>query len=182
MKDRILEFRRIPAAQLRANPRNWRTHPPAQRAALRGILAEVGYVDALIARRLPDGSFELIDGHLRAETTPDGDVPVLVVDLDETEANKVLATLDPLAAMAETDAQQLRRVLCDVSTGDEHVAALLQDLQRVAEGTGELDISRRDIPIPECYRVIVECDDEQQQQDVYERLAAEGYDCRLLVV
>jgi hypothetical protein len=31
---------------------------------------------------------------------PDALVPVLVVDLDDKEADKVLATFDPLAAMA----------------------------------------------------------------------------------
>ncbi len=44
----------------------------------------------------------LMDGHLRAETTADQLVPVLVLDANEAEANKLLATLDPLAGMAET--------------------------------------------------------------------------------
>ena len=39
----------------------------------------------------------LVDGHLRAETTPDAIVPVLVLDVDEAEADKILLTLDPLA-------------------------------------------------------------------------------------
>ena len=109
IRDRIVDFRRIKASELRANPRNWRTHPPAQQAALHGILAEVGYVDALLARPLADGSLELIDGHLRAETTPDSLVPVLIVDLNDEEAAKVLATFDPLSAMAETDVGATRR-------------------------------------------------------------------------
>jgi hypothetical protein len=29
------------------NPRNWRTHPKVQADALRGLLAEIGYADAL---------------------------------------------------------------------------------------------------------------------------------------
>jgi len=41
------------------------------------------------------------------ETTPDALVPVLVVDLDDKEADKGLATFDPLAAMAEPDETQL---------------------------------------------------------------------------
>lgn len=100
IRDRIKELRRVKAADLRPNPRNWRTHPQEQQDALRGILAEVGFADALLARELPDGSLELVDGHLRAETTPDLEVPVLVLDLNEAEAAKVLATLDPLAAMS----------------------------------------------------------------------------------
>jgi len=61
-----------------------------------GILAEVAYVDALMVRELPDGSLQNVDGDLRAETTPDALGSVLVVDLDDKETDKVLATFDPL--------------------------------------------------------------------------------------
>ena len=84
IRDRIIDFRRVKAADLRPNPRNWRTHPAAQRDAMRGVLAEIGYAGALLARRLPDGELQLIDGHLRAETTPDAEVPVLILDLDDS--------------------------------------------------------------------------------------------------
>ena len=114
IRDRIKELRRVRAADLRPNPRNWRTHPAAQQDALRGLLAEAGYADALLTRELADGTLLLIDGHLRAETTPDAVVPVLVLDVDEAEADKILLTLDPLAGMASTDAEQLRRLLAEV--------------------------------------------------------------------
>ena len=52
-KDRIKELRRVPASELIPNLKNWRTHPQAQRDALRGVLAEIGFVDALIARETP---------------------------------------------------------------------------------------------------------------------------------
>ena len=71
-----------PARELEPNPKNWRTHPPDQKNALRALLAELGYCDALIARVLPDGLLQLIDGHLRQETTPDTVVPVLVAQLE----------------------------------------------------------------------------------------------------
>src|ERR1700749_1368821 len=103
IRDRIRDFRRVRACDLRPNPKNWRTHPARQRDALRGVLAEVGYADALLARQLEDGSLELVDGHLRAETTPDVVVPVLVLDVSEEEADKILLTLDPLANLAGVD-------------------------------------------------------------------------------
>ena len=78
IRDRIVELRRVAAHELVPNPKNWRRHPARQAAALRGVLEEVGYADALLARQLPDGRLMLIDGHLRAETTPDQLVPVLV--------------------------------------------------------------------------------------------------------
>ena len=111
IRDRIKELRRVPAGTLQPNPRNWRTHPSAQRKALRGLLEDVGYAGALIARELADGTLEIVDGHLRAETTPDADVPVLVLDVSEEEADKILATFDPLGAMAETNRELLDRVL-----------------------------------------------------------------------
>ena len=110
IRDRIKELRRVKASRLRPHPQNWRTHPQTQQDALRGLLAEVGYADALLARELPDGTLELIDGHLRAETTPDIEVPVLIVDLDDAEAAKLLALHDPLAGLAETDRDVRRQV------------------------------------------------------------------------
>jgi len=86
IRDRIKDLRRVRAGDLRPNPRNWRTHPQAQQDALRGVLAEVGYADALLARELPDGALELVDGHLRADLDPEQLVPVLVLDVDEAEA------------------------------------------------------------------------------------------------
>src|SRR5262249_61023984 len=100
-RDRLPELRRVPASQLRPNTKNWRSHPPAQRDALQGLLAELGYCDAVLARELPDGTLELIDGLLRCATTPDTAVPVLVLDVTEQEADKLLLTLDPLAGLAE---------------------------------------------------------------------------------
>ena len=117
IRNRIKELRNVAASELRPNPKNWRTHPETQRNALRGILAEVGIAAACLARELPDGSLMLIDGHLRAETASGTTVPVLVLDVNEEEADKILATLDPLAAMAGSDAVQLDALLRTVNTG-----------------------------------------------------------------
>jgi hypothetical protein len=81
--------------------------------------------DAVLARELPDGSLMLIDGHLRAETLGDGDVPVLVLDVNEAEADKLLATLDPLAAMADSDAAKLDELLRNVDTGSEALQQMI---------------------------------------------------------
>ncbi len=45
-------------------------------------------------------------------------MPVLVVDLDEAEADKLLLTLDPLAAMAEVDGERIQSLLETVQTND----------------------------------------------------------------
>lgn len=133
IRDRIRELRRVPASELLPNPKNWRTHPDAQRNALKGILAEVGMADAVLARELPDGSLMLIDGHLRAETLGQGDVPVLILDVDEAEADKILATLDPLAAMAGGNPEMFSSLAAGVKTSSEELSALLADTHRMAK-------------------------------------------------
>jgi hypothetical protein len=67
IRNRVKALRTVKASELAPNPKNWRTHPKAQQDALRGILAEVGYADALLARELPDGSLMLVV--LRVGTT-----------------------------------------------------------------------------------------------------------------
>lgn len=126
VRDRVRELRRVRARDLLANPRNWRRHPKQQIDALRGLLGEVGYADALLARELPDGRLMLIDGHLRKDTTPDALVPVLVLDLNEAEADKLLLTLDPLAAMAESNAERIGSLLQTVRTESPAVEELLR--------------------------------------------------------
>lgn len=128
IRDRIKELRRVPAAELRSNPKNWRKHSGTQRDALQGMLQEVGIANAMIARTLEDGSLMLIDGHLRKDTLGQELVPVLVLDVDEQEADKLLATLDPLAALATADAMQLDSLLREVQTGNAAVQQMLSDL------------------------------------------------------
>jgi len=127
IRDRIKELRRVKASELISNPKNWRTHPQHQQDALRGVLAEVGYADALIARETPEGLM-LVDGHLRAETTPDSEVPVLILDVTAAEADIILGTLDPLASMAEADTEALRELVDGISITDESIQSLLESV------------------------------------------------------
>jgi DNA modification methylase len=136
LRDRIKEFRRVPAHELQPNPKNWRTHPVAQQDALRGVLAEVGIAGAVLARETAEGGLMLIDGHLRTDVMHDQEIPVLVLDVDEAEADKLLATIDPLAAMAEADAGKLDELLREIDTGSE---ALQEMLSKLAEEAGVLD-------------------------------------------
>ncbi len=106
IRDRIKSLRRVRAGDLLPHPKNWRRHPEGQRRAVQAALAEIGFADALLARETAEGLM-LIDGHLRADLDSDQKVPVLVLNVDEREAEKLLATLDPLAGLAETDLEAI---------------------------------------------------------------------------
>jgi ParB-like chromosome segregation protein Spo0J len=183
IRDRVKELRRVRAGSLRPNPKNWRTHPDGQRDVLRGVLAEVGYADALLARELADGSLELIDGHLRAETTPEAEVPVLIVDVSEAEAALLLATLDPLAGLAGRDDAALETLLAATEVQSAAVQRFLAQLNAEREELlEEASGPPREVALRETFQVLVECDDEIEQRGVFERLTAEGRRCRAITL
>lgn len=147
IRDRIKELRRVKASEILPNPKNWRTHPQAQQDALRGVLAEVGIADALLCRDTPAGLM-LIDGHMRADTSPDTEWPVLVLDVDEAEADKLLATFDPLADMAVADPAKLDALLREIDTGSEALQEMLAELAKDAGLYKTPEVNEDDVPEP----------------------------------
>lgn len=125
--------------QLVANPKNWRTHPGAQRDALRGSLATVGWVQQVLVNKRTG---HVVDGHARVEealSRHEESVPVLYVDLDPEEESQVLATLDPIAAMAAQDDDKLRALLAELDIDDAGLAAMLDALSPVEPKAGLTD-------------------------------------------
>ena len=181
MRDRIKELRRVPASRLKPHPRNWRTHPGAQRHALMSLLQEIGCANALLVRELPDGALQLLDGHLRADLAADAEVPVLVLDVNEAEAEKILLTHDPVAGMAGCDEERLRPLLKEVEMRNSELRAFIAALP-VTEQEEEAASDDQDVVVMECYQVVVECCDEEEQQDVYHRMRQDGYRCRVLTL
>jgi hypothetical protein len=183
IRDRVKELRRVKASELRPSPHNWRTHPTEQLDALRGILAEVGFAGASLARELEDGSLELIDGHARAEVSGDTEIPCLILDVTEEEARKILATFDPIGAMATADAAKLDELLKEVSFSNDAVNALLDS---VAYDAGIATAEDEPQPaeqtnIPEKYQILIEFEDEKTQANWLEKLTTEGLSCRSLI-
>jgi len=131
------------ARALVANPRNWRRHPKHQADALTGMLDQVGWVQQVIVN---SRTGLLVDGHLRVELAVrhgETDVPVVYVDLTEQEEALVLASLDPLAALATKDDAAFRALLESVSIDDN---ALLVMLDRLAPGALKPRVDPDDVP------------------------------------
>lgn len=151
MKDRIKELRRIPARELLANRKNWQRHPLRQRAALQAIVAEVGFASAVVAYETPEG-LVLIDGHGRVQgAKPDDLVPTLVLDVDASDADKLLAAMDSIAKMAEKDDVALSELLDTVTFDEADLRRMAADLDAmhaahvdtVVEGELECELALR---------------------------------------
>jgi ParB-like chromosome segregation protein Spo0J len=129
--------------QLVANPRNWRIHPTSQQEALLGVLRQVGVVQDVLVNR---ATGFVVDGHLRvmlALREGQASIPVKYVELTPDEEALVLATFDPLGALAGIDKDQLAALLREVETSDAAVQQLLSDL------AAEVGLQAPDIEFPE---------------------------------
>lgn len=181
IKDRIKEFKRVKSSELAANPLNWRTHPDHQRKAFRGILDEIGIAGAVVAYQTSQG-LRLIDGHLRKEEYgKDTPIPVLILDVTEEEANKLLATFDPISDMAGMNNEALNELLESVAFNSDDVNNLLQSL---ASQNSEMELpepEKQDMSYSERYEILITCDSENEQARLLERLDKEGIKCRSLI-
>jgi hypothetical protein len=129
-QNRIVGHADVRPADLVPNPRNWRSHPPEQQRALSGALAEVGWVAEVLVNRTTGN---VVDGHLRIELALARDepsIPVTYVELSEDEERLVLASLDPLSAMATAEEEQLASLLEGLEPADDALRALLDELAR----------------------------------------------------
>jgi DNA modification methylase len=127
-RDRIKELRRVPAKELVPHVKNWRRHPAKQRRAMQAALAEIGFANTVLAREGEQGQLQLIDGHLRIGIDPEAIIPVLILDVTAAEAEKILATLDPITGMADIDEEAWVSVLQGIDAALPEFQELLDEL------------------------------------------------------
>ena len=181
IRNRIKGHRRVRAGDLVPHEFNFRLHPEAQRAALQALYREVGLARSLLAYELPDGRLKLLDGHLRRDLDPDMEVEVEVLDVNDEEARALLLSIDPLAALAQTQ-EQLHQRLRELTPTDS------EDLRAAWEAAAQacleppVERARPEVnTLPEQWYVLVTCRDEQQQVELLGRLSGEGLQCRALL-
>ena len=133
-RDRIRELRRVKAAELKRNPKNFRIHDLRQRNAMEAMLEEVGWAGCAVAYE-DGGALVLLDGHLRADIADDEDVPVLVTDLKRAEAEKLLAGYDALGGLAALDGAAFEALLADLQFDSRDLEAALDDVARAQLST-----------------------------------------------
>lgn len=170
-RDRVREIRTVRVGDIRPHPKNWRVHPESQRAALVASLQEVG------SARVPlvyehEGNLTWIDGHLWGDLLPDQEMRVAVLDVTDREAEYLLATLDPIASLANRNEKLLAEILSGISTKKAAMKDLLASLQAkkeasVTEATARKNGAQRakDAPQPViAYNIIF---DTTGQQDLW---------------
>lgn len=109
-RDRIKCFKRLNPEDISPDPLNYKIHTPDQRKHFRSILEEVGIAGAVLVRETKRGKYQLIGGHMRKSeiTQP---IPALVIDVTAKAATELLARLDTVAELADTDESVMAELL-----------------------------------------------------------------------
>ena len=176
-RNRIKAHRRVRAGDLVPHEFNYRFHPDHQKRALQALYDEVGFARSLLAYELPDGRLKLIDGHLRQALDPDMEVEVEILDVNDDEARALLLSIDPLAALAESQEQLQQRLLELTPAVNPELRDLWERAAAQAIGPPPEPHGRERALGPQQFYVLITCQDEPHQVELLQRFLAEGLDC-----
>lgn len=181
IRNRIKCHRRVRAGDLVPHEWNFRMHPDLQRSALAALYREVGFARSLLAYELPDGRLKLIDGHLRRDLDPELEVDVEVLDVNDAEARTLLLSIDPLATLAQTQAEIHERLLELTPAESSELAAAWQRTGDTGE-RGQTDWESNGVRLgDEQFMILIKCRNEPHQVELLTRLGKEGLECKALI-
>lgn len=155
-QNRIINHGVVDPNELIPNAKNWREHSVSQREAINGVLDQVGWVQSVIVNK---NTGNIVDGHLRVdEAIKNGEqVPVVYVDLTEDEESLILATIDPISAMAETNSGILNGLIEGLQVDNENVEKLLDQIKDTDSLDDEILNIENTVPSKENIFVGFEC-------------------------
>src|SRR5438034_9005447 len=109
------------------------------------------------------------------------EVDVEVLDVNDDEARALLLSIDPLAALAQTQEQIHQRLLELTPTVDAELEAAWRSAAEAVLAPARLGKSK-EVPMgPSQFLVLIDCRDEAQQVALLQRFGEERLDCKALV-
>lgn len=180
------EYREIPASKLHPHPFNPNR---GDTDAIAESIQVNGFYGAVTVRDHPTikDEYEILAGEHRWKTAvaeagdPDAPVPCIVVEYDDVGAARVLLADNETAKRSTYDPDTLTQVLHSLGDlgGTGFTLAELADFEDERQ-RNEPSGGKDDEPdFVREYGVVVYCDDEPHQQEVYEKLRAEGLRVRV---
>ncbi len=139
MKNRVVGLEYVKAKDLVENEKNVKLHRKGQRDLFHKVLEKIGFAGAMVAYKNSEGKLVLVDGHMRVEEVGrDTEVPVLVLDLDETEADFLLGSYDQIGYLSGKHDEKVEKLLDDLKV-DETLESLLKEIYNLSPENGKVE-------------------------------------------
>lgn len=175
-----------------AHPDNYKAHPDRQTEAIGSAIAEIGWIGEIY---VSSRTMRILDGHMRvaeAIRTGQPSIPVALIDCPtEADELQILATFDPIGAMALNDAMKvaslaaragfsesadpLKQMLAGISGHRPPEPAEEPGGRIIGAGFGPQGGGHLGRVGNLVYPVVVECDDPGEQDAVLDQLTEEGH-------
>jgi ParB-like chromosome segregation protein Spo0J len=176
-----LKIEYVPIDSIKEYKRNAKLHPDEQVEQICNSIRETGFND-------PIGVWhgECVEGHgriLAAKKLGMKEVPIIRLDELTDEQRRAYALAhNKLTMNSGFDIELLDMELAEIETIDMTLLGFDDDKQEGDEDQPAEPSRETSFNYKEQYGVIVMCKDEQEQEAVYNRLAEEGYECKVVAV
>lgn len=175
---KIAKVQEVPVSRLKPYEKNAKIHGTNQIEKLKASIEEFGFLTPCLI----DEEYNLIAGHGRVMAAKDmgmESVPCVFVEgLTETQRRAYILADNKLGELGEWDMEIVISELEDLKEMD-------FDIELTGFTLNDSDPEeRKDLSgdIKEQFQVIIDCKDEQEQEELYNQLSEEGYECRVLTL
>jgi ParB-like chromosome segregation protein Spo0J len=163
---------------LSADPANARKHGPRNLETIAASLRRFGQQKPIVIDS--HGVVRAGNGQLAAAKALGWtDIRVVRSDLPPMELTAFAIADNRTAELAEWDAEVLAGLLSNLELGE--VGFTDDEIKGFADADGE-DQDDLNGEIHQTFEVVAQCRDERQQKELFEKLTAEGYSCRLFTL
>lgn len=177
-----LKIEYVPKEELKPYANNAKIHTAEQVEQIKASIAEFGFIDPIAVWK----DNEIIEGHgrLLALMEMDGYDKVPIIRLDSlTDEQRRAYTLihNKLTMNTDFDVELLEIELDGISDID--MGEYGFEIAEIDATEVDTDVdSQSSFNYKEQYGVIVVCEGEAEQEEVYNKLVADGYNCRVVAV
>lgn len=180
--EQLIDVKNINAATY--NPRVDLKKEDPEYKQIEGSLEDFGLVVPLVWNKRTK---TLVSGHQRLKVLVSKGckkVPCKVVDVDVITEKRMNIALNEVSGRRDSEAfAELLRELSNAEASLDNIGLTSDQIDDIIkEVTIDTDKRVKELDIKQVFDVVVECDDEETQEAVFERLTSEGYKCRVLTL
>ena len=161
--------------EIKTYPNNAKLHPAEQIEQIKKSIQEFGFNDPIAI----DENNMIIEGHGRLIACKELDikeVPIIRLEgLSDEQKRAYMLVHNKLTMNSDFDIELLADELSNIINID------MSQFDFDFEDLGTEEIERKDLSdkLIEKYELIIECNDEQEQESLYNKFSEEGYKCRI---
>ena len=176
-----MKIKHMKADILKPHPKNPRIHPDSAIDKLERSIKEFGWTNPILISA--DGF--VLAGHARLKAAKQAgleEVPVVELPLEGVKAEAYMIADNRLQEDTLWDDEVLAELLADISKND--IDILLTGFEaKEFEKLLNDEIPREDLSVTlnDSYELIVECENENELEALYDKMTGEGYQCRVSI-